>query len=440
LKLTCSDAPVTQQVRLRGVEDRGVVTQSAKSQIALVAQKTTDIPSGMTMIQVKRFGAAVSALWGSSANGTQAPLFLHKAFVNVYPNTVDRLQVVVFPATLGTRKMFVPDVLHVFHRGVVDLRVPSIRVGRATRYMLEHLFHVEHITAPRAGLHNPTARPNQGLSTIRFLWFGFIPQAHTLPCAVLAGIAQPRLAFLVPVKASHRPDLLANGTDLLGFRETWGRWTFLGEMRLDRSARNCLMAPLAFFSEIGGHSRPHPYYGSSGRSLRVHRFSRLQVSRTARRIASASDTRQYSARFSRILRSSLEMLISSGWSFGCCIFNSNIRPISQKNQPLSGVRRRIYDGFQGFSPRRGRVAYEFTVSGVRRINIQCPGRVIGLEKSRELLGSLKPKATVISSQARKREGSTAIPSGSTAKRLEARDTLRGDDMVCSLVKAREGRA
>ena len=76
---------------------------------------------------------------------------------------------------------------------------------------------------------------------------------------------------------------------------------------------------------------PAPTAGAEYRRT-PHYFSRLKVSRTARRTASASFTRQRSASFSRFSRSSLERFTSNCRSLGCIYFK--YRSDHRKSQPL----------------------------------------------------------------------------------------------------------
>lgn len=81
----------------------------------------------------------------------------------------------------------------------------------------------------------------------------------------------------------------------------------------------------------------------------VHRFSRLQVSRTARRIASASFTCQRSAKSSRVFRSSLERSRCNCNSLGCICSHS--RP---NRYPLSiGEKENFHETFRGLLPQAG---------------------------------------------------------------------------------------
>ena len=85
------------------------------------------------------------------------------------------------------------------------------------------------------------------------------------------------------------------------------------------------------------------------RLFRAHRFSRLQVSRTARRIASASFTCQRSAKSSRVFRSSLERSRCNCNSLGCICSHS--RP---NRYPLSiGEKENLHETFRGLLPQAG---------------------------------------------------------------------------------------
>ena len=67
----------------------------------------------------------------------------------------------------------------------------------------------------------------------------------------------------------------------------------------------------------------------------------------------------------------------------------------------------------------------------------CPLLAKALQdNSVNCLGTPNVKSRAISSQAWKQEGSTTIPSGSTAKRLEVQSTLLGEDIVSSLQKCK----
>ena len=200
--------------------------------------------------------------------------------------------------------------------------------------------------------------------------------------------------------------------------------------------------------DVGLHLGPSKnLVAVSARSIHamVHRFSRLQVSRTARRIASASFTRQRSASFSRFSRSSLERLTSNCRSLGC--IQLQYRPERKRSQPLCGAKGESNENFRGCLPRErgGRLAYVFTASGLRRIreqkNLALNSRAMSgrplIANSVNCWEAYGYKAMVISSQARQREGSTAIPTGSTAKRLEAQRESNGlRDMVSSTDESR----
>lgn len=79
----------------------------------------------------------------------------------------------------------------------------------------------------------------------------------------------------------------------------------------------------------------------------VHRFSRLQVSRTARRIASASFTCQRSAKDSRVFRSSLERSKCNCNSLGCIVCSHYV----PKQSPCQGAKGEGNENFRGHLPR-----------------------------------------------------------------------------------------
>ena len=178
----------------------------------------------------------------------------------------------------------------------------------------------------------------------------------------------------------------------------------------------------------------------------------LQVSRTARRIAAARVTSQKAASFSKMFRSSLESNRCNWMSFGCIC--TKYRPDKYPRQGES--KEKVYEKVRGLLPREGGWINGLTASRfgrlrfsqdklrslgresgpdypvncwntlkLRRHNVTCKGERDGLKSS-------AMTQWAISSQASHRlEGSTIIPSGSRAKRLEARDAHMGEDMTSS---------
>ena len=232
--------------------------------------------------------------------------------------------------------------------------------------------------------------------------------------------------------------------DLLAYRANSLRWSERRESLADEQMLSELVPMNLGKTSLTGYS----FRGT-------HRPSRFQVSRTARRIAAARVTSQKAASFSKMFRSSLESNRCNWMSFGCIC--TKYRPDKYPRQGES--KEKVYEKVRGLLPREGGWINGLTASRfgrlrfsqdqlrslgresgpdypvncwntlkLRRHNVTCKGERDGLKSS-------AMTQWAISSQASHRlEGSTIIPSGSRAKRLEARDAHMGEDMTSSFRK------
>jgi hypothetical protein len=161
---------VTREIIDRGEQQTWIVPKCTEPKIALVAEQTSCLLSGVVMVDVQAIGPAVCAGWRATADCAQAILFAFHALVSFFVNAV-------VPARLT---QFVRAPLWGAHHSLVNLRVIREDIERfykasrwfllrTPRHVLKQAVVAEHFAAMRTWFQDPTTWPNSMFSR---LWCG----------------------------------------------------------------------------------------------------------------------------------------------------------------------------------------------------------------------------------------------------------------------------
>ena len=339
------------EVTDRRQQEGRVVIERPQSNVALVAQQSTDlhlpvsgggVGGGVVVIDVQRHILHTGLQWGFAADGADPVLSRQHPLVLVQGQPVKKHQVrgFMFPLQfvgsipLNFRNIFrkryeLGFVGRLFHL-LQPLAIHTRRMFRASRLVRSHLASGERLSAERAGPKHPTARAKI------FRNFTGPVYRQPIPASLFVtgdtGMIPAMLHSASFWEVIDGSNLLARSANLLLGRHARSFGTISAEVPVHLASDNRFTTPC-----------------TGNDSLSAHRFSRLHVSRTARRIASASFTCQRSAKSSRVFRSSLERSRCNCNSLGGICSHS--RP---NRYPLSiGEKENLHETFRGLLPQAG---------------------------------------------------------------------------------------